>query len=430
MTSPPSERRPATAGIDGAVGLARVVRPIEPRFAWARDLFTFGVTGTNGKTSSTHLIAAVLRAAGKRVVCQSTLGYFLDTEPVVVERTETGFFAAMKRASEAGCSHAAIEVTSKALRRGYARKWRFDLGVFTNLTRDHLAEHGSWEDYLASKAQLFVTLGSGRTAVLNAHDEASLLLDRVIPPDVHRRWYGAHHRGRRLAPADLAAREITPAATGTTVDLEPSAWAELLGGTLELPLVGEVFAENALAVCCAALAAGVEPQHVTAGLRGCPPLPGRFEVVARDPTVVLDYAHTPDALARLCDTARRLAGAGRVIVVFGAGGGYDPAKRGPMGEAVGARVDLAIVTNDNPRHEDPSTIARAVESGCRRAGRATVRLVYDRREAIQAALQAAAARDIVVVAGRGHDQGMSFKTGTVPYSDLETVQELLGGRTA
>jgi UDP-N-acetylmuramoyl-L-alanyl-D-glutamate--2,6-diaminopimelate ligase len=140
----------------------------------------------------------------------------------------------------------------------------------------------------------------------------------------------------------------------------------------------------------------------------------------------VDYAHTPDALGRVCDTARHIAGSGRVLVVFGAGGGYDVPKREPMGEAVGARADLAFVTNDNPRHEDPSIIAQAVATGCRRGGRASVAIVYDRAEAIRRALESAGESDLVLITGRGHDRGMYFAHGMIPYSDVDAVQALVG----
>lgn len=396
-------------------------------FPWAEELLTVGVTGTNGKTSTSHFIAAILAAAGRKVVCQSTLGYFLDGQEVAIERSERGFVDAMQRASEQGCRHAVVEVTSKALSQGYARKWRFDHGVFTNLTRDHVAEHGSWEHYLASKAQLFVHLGPGRTAVLNAHDEAALLLDRIIPADVRRVWYGAPSRGAELRASDLGARSVTPSLDGTTLELVPSSLAERLGGHLEIGLVGEVYAENALAAAALALALNVDPRAIHEGLASSRHLPGRFDVVNHSPLVVLDFAHTPDALARVCDTARRLAGNHRVLVVFGAAGGFDGPKREAMGEAVGARADLAFVTNENPRHEDPLAIIEAVATGCRRAARATTRVIEDRGAAIRAALHEATAGDLVLVTGRGREEGLVEGSVVTPYSDVSAVREALGG---
>lgn len=410
------------------MGIGDLARPVAAAFPWADAFSTVGVTGTNGKTSTTHFIAAIHAAAGARVVCQSTLGFYLDGVELPLERTEQGFASAMHRAFEQGCRHAAVEVTSKALSQGYARKWRFDHGVFTNLTRDHVAEHGSWEHYLASKAQLFVHLGPGRTAVLNAHDEAALLLDRVIPPDVRRVWYGAESRGPALHASDLSARAATPSLRGTTLELAPSAYAEQLGGIVEIGLAGEVYGENALAAAAYALAQGLDARAVREGLAAVRHLPGRFDIVNESPLVVLDFAHTPDALVRVCDTARRLAGEHRVLVVFGAAGGFDRPKREAMGEAVGARADVAFVTDENPRHEDPAAIIEAVAIGCRRAGRATTHVIASRPDAIRAALAEARPGDLVLVTGRGREEGLVEGSVVTPYSDVRAVAAALGTR--
>ena len=400
-----------------------LIRPTPPPFPWAEPYLTVGVTGTNGKTSTTVLVAHALRSAGHSVLTETTLGYALDDELMSVERTVRGYLGALERAARRGCRHASIEVTSEALARGFAKRWRFDVGVFTNLSRDHLESHGSFEHYLASKAQLFVHLGPGRTAVLNACDESALLLDRVTPEDVRRVWYAASSRGAVLHPADLAARRVELSADGTHIELEPSAHAERLGGKLETTLVGEIFAENALAAAAAALSAGVEGRHVRDGIARCPGVPGRFEIVHRLPLVAIDYAHTPDALARTCETARRLANSARVFVVFGAGGGRDAGKREPMGRAVGQRADIAIVTTDNPRNEDPRSIARALSAGCRRGGRAYVKLEPDRREAIRQALSEAREDDVVVIAGKGHEAEQVVGKQRQAFSDFDVVAE-------
>lgn len=405
---------------------AALVRPTPAPFAWANDFFTFGVTGTNGKSSTTHLIAAILGAAGRRTLTESTLGYFLDGQPLPVPRTARGYVAALRHAAQQGARHAAIEVTSAALAQGFARSWRFDLAVFTNLTRDHVEQHGSWEHYLASKAQLFLHLGPGRTAVLNACDAAAQLLERVTPPDVTRRYYAVSTRGEQRVPAELVAEDVQLSSAGTQIRLAPSQTAEALGGVLTTRLVGAVFAENALAAALAGLAGGVPADDVARGLAQCPGVPGRFQILSQDPLVAVDYAHTPDALVRTCETARALA-RGNVTVVFGAGGGRDVEKREVMGRAVGERADYAFITTDNPRHEDPAQIAEAVARGCRRGGRAYPRLVPDRREAIRQAIQSARAGDVVVIAGRGHERTQLIGDAEQPFSDVEEVERLLGG---
>jgi UDP-N-acetylmuramoyl-L-alanyl-D-glutamate--2,6-diaminopimelate ligase len=298
--------------------------------------------------------------------------------------------------------------------------------VFTNLSPDHLSTHGSWEHYLAAKAQLFVHLGPGRTAVLNAADAHALLLDRAIPADVQRLWFCAPGRGPRLHDAELEAESVAIDADGTRVRLRPSPVADRLAPEITVRMVGEVFAENALAAAAGALAAGIPGDAVVRGLAACPPVRGRFEVVHREPIVAIDYAHSPDALARTCDTARTLA-RGRVIVVFGAGGESTPEKRRPMGVEVGARADLAIVTNDNPRREDPDAIAAAVADGVREGGRAELRTVLDRATAIHLALAEANAGDVVVIAGKGHEEGQVIGGETLPFSDADVVRRALGG---
>ncbi len=410
--------------------MTELTRPTPPPYPWADRFFTIGVTGTNGKTSTTRLITSILRADGRSVLTETTIGYDLDDVPLDVARTVNGYLTAFGRAAEAGAKDAVVEVTSHALARGYAKLWRFDLAVFTNLSRDHLADHGSWEHYLASKAQLFVHLGPGRSAVLNASDEMSELVDQVTPPDVKRVWYACPTRGKARVPADLSAafhralaRRHPHHPRAISAGREPR-------GAIETKLVGHVFAENALAAAGAGLAAGIPGETVARGLRDCPPIPGRFQIVAREPVLVaVDYAHTPDALARTCDAARSLAKQHRVLVVFGAGGGTDPEKREPMGRAVGERADLAFVTNDNPRTEDPKAIARAVSGGCRRGGRAYLTLELDCRAAIEQAIGKARPGDVVIVAGKGHERGQTIGTQTLPFSDVEEVERIVGKST-
>ena len=197
-----------------------------------------------------------MRAAGKAVLSETTLGYRFDDEVIEVPRTVNGFYAALELGAKRGARHAALEVTSEALARGFAKRWRFDIGVFTNLTRDHLDAHGSWEHRLASKAQLFAHLPADGAAILNGCDEASLLLARVTPAHVRRVFYGAPSRGAPHAALDLAASVVELSAEGTHLTLVPSPLAEQLGGAISLRLVGAVFAENALAAAAAALAMG------------------------------------------------------------------------------------------------------------------------------------------------------------------------------
>ncbi len=400
-------------------------RPTQPPFAWAGDLTTVATTGTNGKTSTTFLVAAMLRHTFGHCVRITTLGYDLDDEPQAdLPRSLAGFHAVLQRGHARGFRYAAIEATSLALAGGYAKRWRFDHAAFTNLSPDHLKSHGSWEHYLAAKAQLFVHLGPGRTAVLNAGDPHATMIDRVIPQDVSRRWFQGS--GRQGPSVDLEAATVEFDADGTEIGLVPGPVAEQLGGRLSIRMVGAPFAENVLAAVLLALAAGVPPESAVAGAATCAPVPGRFEVLRREPLVVVDYAHSPDALARTCETARRLA-RGRVWLVFGAGGESTPEKRGPMGEEVGRRADVAIVTNDNPRGEDPQTIANAVLAGVRAGARAQAHVVLDRAAAITMALDSAVAGDVVVIAGKGHERGQTIGGALVPFCDADVVRGRVRG---
>lgn len=407
-----------------AVSDPRIVPAALP---WAEAWRTIGVTGTNGKTSTTVLTAAAILAAGEHVFSSTTLDYCIDGVALAQPRNWPNFLAAAERCHALGGTRAVVEITSQALARGYAKRWRYDVGVFTNLSPDHFKTHGSWEHYLASKAQLFVHLPGHGAAVLNARDASVGMVDQVIAGEVRRLWFGVPSRGPALRREDLAAARVEVSPAGTRVILAASLLAEELGGVIELRLIGEVFAENALAAACAAHAVGVPGAAIVRGLASCAGVPGRFELVSRaGPLVVVDYAHTPDALTRTCATARALAGAGRVIVVFGAGGDTDAGKRGPMGEAVGAAADVAVVTTDNPRHEDPRAIAGMLQAGIERGGRARVIVEAERGRAIALALAEAGSQDVVVVAGKGHETGQTIGDTTLPFSDHEALGRLLG----
>lgn len=402
-----------------------LVRPTLPPFAWAQPFFSFGVTGTNGKTSTVHLIGAALAAAGHLALRISTVEYRLGEHELDLPHTRNGFFDAFTAANKAGAQWASVEVTSRALADSYAKRWRFDLGVFTNLSPDHLSTHGSYEAYLAAKAQLFIHLGPGRTAVLNAADEHAMFIDQAIPADVNRCWFASPTRGPLLREADLEAERIEVDAGGTRVTLRSSALADALGGSLQTRMVGAVFAENAMAAAAAGVRGGLRPDAVVQGIASCPAVAGRFEVLGSDPVAVVDYAHTPDALDRTCAQAKALA-SGRLLVVFGAGGGASAGKRGAMGAAVGAHADQVWVTNDNPRDEPAQDIADALVAGLDGSG-TPVAVVLDRAAAIEAAMNAAGPGDVVVVAGKGHEQGQTAQGQTRPFSDRAEVQRWVQG---
>ncbi len=390
--------------------------------AWSRALRTVGVTGTNGKTSTTTWIAAALRARSSPVVRATTVGYYLDDEELTLPKDYDGFLAVMRACIDRGGTLAAIELTSEALARGFAVAWPCEIGVFTNLTHDHLDTHGSPEHYLASKAQLFVNLPKRGAAILNGCDEASRLLGEVIPDGVTTWRYGVPSRGAAQAELDLRAENVELGWSGTRLTCVPSARLPAMPRELRVRAIGDVYAENALAALLGAVAAGVPADEAAERIASAPPPPGRFEVVHERPYVVVDYAHSPDALARTFGAARALC-KGELTVVFGAGGKRDQAKRRPMGEA--ARIaDRVILTTDNPRDEDPGDIARALADGL--AGHARVETVLDREAAIARAIDGADAESVIVVAGKGHETEQVAGATTRAFSDAEVARRVLG----
>jgi UDP-N-acetylmuramoyl-L-alanyl-D-glutamate--2,6-diaminopimelate ligase len=383
-------------------------------------LRSVGITGTNGKTTTTTWIAAALATLHAPVLRATTLGYFLGDERLPSTDGFEGFRDATRLARARGATLAAVELTSQALWGGAARAWPCSVGVFTNLSRDHLDAHGDVEHYLASKAQLFVALPPSGTAVLNGCDPSFPLLREVVPEPCRVLTYGSARRGPALTELDARVTDVRVTWAGTSFTLAGEAVGEHACTTLG---VGDVFAENAAAAILGAHAMGVPVGDAVQAVAAAPAPPGRFEVVNTRPYVVVDYAHSPDALARTCATARHLAGSEKLTIVFGAGGGRDTGKRSTMGSAVFG-ADRVVITTDNPRNEDPKAIAAAVAVGL--VGHRDVATILDRSEAIERAVGDAGPSDVVVVCGRGHETEQILSGSRRPFSDLEIVREALG----
>jgi UDP-N-acetylmuramoyl-L-alanyl-D-glutamate--2,6-diaminopimelate ligase len=384
---------------------------------WAKSLTRVGVTGTNGKTSTTHMVAALLGTLARPVARTTTLGCFLDDERLDVPAHYDGFLATMQRGVAAGGRYAALELTSEALALGFAKSWPCSVGAFTNLTLDHSDAHGSPEHYLASKAQLFMNLAAGGTAVLNGCDENAQLLQEVLAPGVNVLRYGVPSRGSTWAALDLAAEAITPSLEGTRARLLPSPRFPALPAELELKMVGDVFVENALAALGCALSLGVDAEQAVRVLAAVPAPPGRFQIVKRRPCVVVDYAHTPDALARTLATARQLC-RGELTVLFGAGGDRDQAKRPLLGAAARA-ADRIVLTSDNPRSEAPQAIIAQIAAGV--GQHPSLEQELDRAKAIRLALERASDDDVLLIAGKGHEQTQQVGKSVTPFSDVAIV---------
>jgi UDP-N-acetylmuramoyl-L-alanyl-D-glutamate--2,6-diaminopimelate ligase len=355
----------------------------------ARSLMTIGVTGTNGKTTVTHLLRSILDENGTPCTVIGTLdGARTTPESPVLQRI-------LDEARRGGRQAAAIEVSSHALTQARVDGIRFDAAVFTNLSHDHLDHHETMDRYFAAKASLF----DGRRAamaVINVDDAwGRRLRDQV---DIPALTYGS---------AD--ATEVSTGPGGTTF-----VWR---GRTVELLLTGAYHVVNALAAATTATALGVPEDTVVRGLARARPVPGRFQVVdvAAPFTVVVDYAHTPDGLEVALASARRLAAAGRVLCVFGCGGERDREKRPLMGKVASTAADLTVITSDNPRHEDPAAIIDDVAAGV--VAGASVVIEPDRARAITRAVESARPGDVVLVAGKGHETVIEVGDLRLPFDD-------------
>jgi UDP-N-acetylmuramoyl-L-alanyl-D-glutamate--2,6-diaminopimelate ligase len=383
------------------------------------ELRLVGVTGTNGKSTTAHLLSLVLDASGISAAFLGTLGYRLPgARELPAERTTpeaTDLAPILRRIVDQGGLAAVMEVSSHALAQDRVAGLQFEVAVWTNLSRDHLDFHGDMESYFAAKRRLFDEhLARDGRRVLPVDDPwGARLLDETRPGDVS--WGLAH--------GTVHAAEIESELEGSRMQLH----LEEISLPVELPLVGIHNLRNALAAAAAAHALGLDPDAIRTGLESARPLPGRLEPIAsRLPfPILVDYAHTPGGLRTVLQGLRRLTDR-RMIVVFGAGGDRDRGKRAPMGAAVGEFADVPVVTSDNPRSEDPVRIAEAVAEGVRMAGAEPV-VVLDRREAIGHALEIADEASLVVVAGKGHETTQTIGDRRIPFSDREVIRELAGG---
>ena len=386
-----------------------------------RNMFVYAVTGTNGKTTTTLLARHLLRAGGPSAAI-GTLGLVdVDGEarPSTASLTTPGpvqLSGWMRSLADAGVRHLGLEASSHSLDQRRLDGVRFDAVAFTNLSRDHLDYHPDMASYYAAKARAIDLAVPGGTVVVNADDSAWVRLDTGPR---RRLSYGVE------ADAALTATSLELGPEGTRFELTYEGRAL----PVSMPLLGRFNVENALAAAGIALAAGRRVDEVANGLASAPSVPGRMELVTDRPCpVVIDFAHTPDALVCLLDTLRPLA-SGRLIVLFGAGGDRDRSKRPRMGRAVAERADLAIVTSDNPRTEDPDAILDDVVAGM--AGADFERLP-DRRAAIGRALDLAAPEDLVVLVGKGHETCQVIGREKISFDEREIVlaHPATGGRAA
>ncbi|HEX7018826.1 MAG TPA: UDP-N-acetylmuramoyl-L-alanyl-D-glutamate--2,6-diaminopimelate ligase [Gemmatimonadaceae bacterium] len=391
-------------------------------FDWpARDLQLVGVTGTNGKTTTVHMLRHLLDERGPAASI-GTLGVLLGSEgepldgggglttpgPVELQRV---FRALVDR----GTRCVAMEVSSHSLQQRRVDGVSFDVVTFTNLTRDHLDYHGTMEAYFHAKARLLDHLRPHGTVVTNTDEKAWTRLT------TERRRVGF---SERVPTAEVHAEAISFTPRG-------SEWLLALDAErvpVQLPLIGDFNVINALGAAASAYALGMNGERIGRRLSSMPQVPGRLEVLREAPTVLRDYAHTPDALERALDAVRPFT-RGRLIVVFGCGGDRDRGKRPQMGAIAEARADLAIVTSDNPRTEDPERILDEIESGMTHRERGAHERIEDRRAAIARALEAASPDDVILLAGKGHETYQVRGTTKLPFDERAIVDELSGPDT-
>lgn len=421
---PLSENVPAWIQIaDARSALARAAAAVHGHPS--ERLKLVGVTGTNGKTTTAHLIDSIIRAREGTSAMFGTISHRVGNDAAAAANTTpeaADIQRMLKQAIDAGCRSAVMEVSSHAIELHRADALKFAVAVFTNLTRDHLDYHATMESYFQAKEKLFnASLGSPPGAsVINVDDEYGRRLFKSAKGD--RITYG--FGGRTDVGTDNF--KLSPSGLRFT--------ANTISGKIEVvsPLVGRFHVYNILAAIAAGLALGAGQDDIARGIADCRTVSGRFEQVMPDNpqpgyTVIVDYAHTDDALRNVLQTAREVAGTGRVITVFGCGGDRDRTKRAPMGEVAASLSDVAIVTSDNPRTEDPEAIIEDIEEGLKKTGRPYVKLT-DRREAIFHAIEEAGEGDVVLIAGKGHETYQIIGQHRTHFDDHEVAREAMAGR--
>jgi UDP-N-acetylmuramoyl-L-alanyl-D-glutamate--2,6-diaminopimelate ligase len=381
----------------------------------SEDIILFGVTGTNGKTTTTYMIKSILEQAGKKTGLIGTITNMIGNVAIPSERTTPESADLQKLLSQMlkeGVDAAVMEVSSHSLELGRVNGCKFEVGIFANLSQDHLDFHGTLEKYRSAKAKLFE---HSNLSVINVDDESGRI---ILKNSQERRTFtfGIYK------PADIFARDIEIGAEGVAFNLH------ILGAkipvNLSIPGIFSVY--NALAAAASCYAAGISLNDIQAGLENISGVPGRFELLntGTNYSVILDYAHTPDGLENILKTARDLTN-GRLVTLFGCGGDRDAAKRPLMGEVAGNYSDYCIITSDNPRSEDPMAIINDILPGIKKTD-CPYEVIENRREAIEFALKNARENDVIILAGKGHETYQLIKGRAIQFDEREIVAEILG----
>jgi len=385
----------------------------------SKKLTMIGVTGTNGKTTTTHLIKSMLEASGRKTGLIGTIGHQIADRSMPATHTTPESLELNKLLAQMvneGCTAVSMEVSSHALHQSRVHGIRFAAAVFTNLTQDHLDYHKTMEEYFAAKQILFETLDPSAITVTNRDDDWG-------------RKIFANARTKTLsygydAEADVRVAAANLSLTGTMLNIEYRGTTS----TIQSPLVGKFNVYNLLAAYAAGVGLGIAPDRITQGLEQISAVKGRFERISspRGWTAIIDYAHTPDALEKCLRAIHEVLPReqrGSIFAVFGAGGDRDATKRPLMGSVAAELADLCIVTSDNPRTEDPGKIIDDILKGMGDRNRVVVQ--PDRREAIRTALSQAKAGDVVLIAGKGHEEYQIIGTTRIHFSDHEVVREFI-----
>ena len=383
----------------------------------SQQLVTLGVTGTNGKTTISFLTNAIFRATWQRAGLIGTILYDDGARRSPSHNTTPGCAELQAMLSDMvknGCRAAAMEVSSHALHQHRTTGTDFRVGIFTNLTQDHLDYHGTMEEYYQSKKLLFTRMAANKavksTAVINVDDEYGRRLAEELRPIMKVRTFGL------AKDADFRAEPKIISLKGSQYELVYNNKSYLV----RTPLIGEFNVSNSLAALAGAVAAGVNIRDAITCLAQSPQVPGRMELVSSVNNVqcFVDYAHTPDAVENVCRTMKQLCRQGRVFTIFGCGGDRDRTKRPLMGEAAARYSDVCIVTSDNPRTENPETIIDEIMPGIPKEKQ---HRITDREEAIRAALKLARPGDCILIAGKGHENYQIFADETITFSDSAVV---------
>ncbi len=389
----------------------------------SRHLNLIGITGTNGKTTITYLLEAILSESGCKVGVISTVDYRIGEKSIpssITTPQSSDLQFMFSEMVQSGCKYAVMEVSSHALELERVTGCEFDVAVFTNLTQDHLDFHETLEKYLNAKLKLFSSLNvkgdknNPRYAVVNIDDEAGRQVIQHTRVDII--TYGIDN------DADVKAKNIQLCSEYTCFDVVTGKGCI----NIKLKLLGLHNVYNALASIAVGLGQNISLEVMKEGLKKMKNIPGRFELIEceQDFSVVVDYAHTPDALQRTLLTAKELHPK-RIITVFGCGGDRDRKKRPLMGQIAAELSDYCIITTDNPRSEDPVTIALDIEVGIRKVIKDDYKIILDRYEALSEALQYAKSGDIVIIAGKGHESYQIVKDEKIHFNDTEAAKEIL-----